>query len=210
MLWQLLIPAFDRFVPNHVISDFLALSLHPLFRRPRGRNGNRQQEDRAEDGDRNALRRRPRRIDVGSATRTCIVCDRLFSLRWIHPILADRQGSGQCPNVYRFRYTLHHYRDKDQDEVDIIVENEHGAMVGIEVNASATVHASDFKGLRKLFDISGDDLRLRVVTYDGAKVVPFGERLFASNVLSMDLTSFMPWKRSTGGPLHSPLIQARR
>jgi hypothetical protein len=76
MLWQLLIPAFDRFVPNHVISDFLALSLHPLFRRPRGRNGNRQQEDRAEDGDRNALRRRPRRIDVGSATRTCIVCDR--------------------------------------------------------------------------------------------------------------------------------------
>jgi predicted AAA+ superfamily ATPase len=30
-------------------------------------------------------------------------------------------------------YTLHHYRDKDQDEVDIIVENEQGAMVGIEV-----------------------------------------------------------------------------
>jgi hypothetical protein len=50
------------------------------------------------------------------------------------------------------RYTLHHYQDKDQDEVDIIVEDEQDALVGIEVKASATVHASDFKGMRKLLD----------------------------------------------------------
>src|SRR6267154_6632151 len=72
-------------------------------------------------------------------------------------------------------YTLHHYRDKDQDEVDIIVEDEHGALVGIEVKASATVHASDFKGMRKLLDICGDDLKLGLVLYDGTKVVPFGD-----------------------------------
>ncbi len=77
-------------------------------------------------------------------------------------------------------YTLHHYRDKDQDEVDIIVEDERGAMVGIEVKASATVHASDFKGIRKLLDICADDLKLGVVLYDGTKVVPFGDRLFAA------------------------------
>jgi predicted AAA+ superfamily ATPase len=77
-------------------------------------------------------------------------------------------------------YTLHHYRDKDQDEVDIIVEDEHGALVGIEVKASATVHASDFKGMRKLLDICGDDLKLGLVMYDGTKVVPFGDRLFAA------------------------------
>jgi predicted AAA+ superfamily ATPase len=77
-------------------------------------------------------------------------------------------------------YTLHHYRDKDQDEVDIIVEDEHGALVGIEVKASATVHASDFKGMRKLLDICGDDLKLGLVLYDGTKVVPFGDRLFAA------------------------------
>ncbi|MCU1226604.1 MAG: ATPase [Edaphobacter sp.] len=35
----------------------------------------------------------------------------------------------------------YHYRDKDQDE--------QGALVGIGVKASATVHASDFKGMRK-------------------------------------------------------------
>jgi uncharacterized protein len=77
-------------------------------------------------------------------------------------------------------YTLHHYRDKDQDEVDIIVEDQRGAMVGIEVKASATVNASDFKGIRKLLDICADDLKLGVVLYDGTKVVPFGDRLFAA------------------------------
>jgi predicted AAA+ superfamily ATPase len=77
-------------------------------------------------------------------------------------------------------YTLHHYRDKDQDEVDIIVEGEHGTLVSIEVKASATVHASDFKGMRKLLNICGDDLKLGLVLYDGMKVVPFGDRLFAA------------------------------
>jgi predicted AAA+ superfamily ATPase len=77
-------------------------------------------------------------------------------------------------------YTLHYYRDKDQDEVDILVEDERGAMVGIEVKASATVHASDFKGIRKLMNIRGDDLKLGMVLYDGTKVVPFGDRLFAA------------------------------
>jgi hypothetical protein len=79
-------------------------------------------------------------------------------------------------------YTLHHYRDKDQDEVDIIVENEQGALVGIEVKASATVHAYDFKGMRKLLDICADDLKLGLVLYDGTKIVPFGDRLFAAPI----------------------------
>jgi predicted AAA+ superfamily ATPase len=79
-------------------------------------------------------------------------------------------------------YTLHHYRDKDQDEVDIIVEDERGAKVGIEVKASATVYASDFRGIRKLLNICGDDLKLGVVLYDGTKIVPFGDRLFAAPI----------------------------
>ncbi len=82
-------------------------------------------------------------------------------------------------------YTLHHYRDKDQDEVDIIVEDEQGALIGIEVKASATVHASDFKGMRKLLDIYGDNLKLGLVMYDGTKAVPFGNRLFAAPISSL-------------------------
>ena len=78
--------------------------------------------------------------------------------------------------------TLHHYRDKDQDEVDVVVENNDGAIIGIEVKAAATVGAGDFRGLRKLANACADELRLGVVLYDGEQVVPFGERLFAAPV----------------------------
>jgi len=74
---------------------------------------------------------------------------------------------------------LYHYRDKDQDEVDIIVEGEGGDVVGIEVKAAATVTAGDFKGLRKLSAACGKDFKLGVVLYDAEQTVPFGERMFA-------------------------------
>ena len=76
--------------------------------------------------------------------------------------------------------TVWHYRDKDQDEVDIVVEQNPGALVGIEVKASATVTSSDFKGLRKLATACGGDFQLGLVLYDGERSVPFGDRLFAA------------------------------
>jgi uncharacterized protein len=78
--------------------------------------------------------------------------------------------------------TLHHYRDKEQDEIDLIVESSSGGIVGIEVKAAATVTASDFKGLKKLAAACGDDLKLGVVLYDSDQVVPFGDRMFAAPV----------------------------
>jgi len=77
-------------------------------------------------------------------------------------------------------WTLYHYRDKDQDEVDIVVEDAAGAVVGLEVKAGATVNSEDFKGLRKLGKACGDDFKLGLVLYDGEKAVPFGDRLFAA------------------------------
>ena len=78
--------------------------------------------------------------------------------------------------------TVWHYRDKDQDEVDLVIETGSGALVGIEVKASATAHASDFKGLRKLADAGGDNFKVGLLLYDGESAVPFDERLFAAPV----------------------------
>src|SRR5712691_2722324 len=75
---------------------------------------------------------------------------------------------------------LYHYRDKDQDEVDLVIETGSGAVVGIEVKASATVNAGDFKGLRKLADACGDNFKLGVILYDSGSAVPFGDRLVAA------------------------------
>lgn len=77
---------------------------------------------------------------------------------------------------------VYHYRDKDQDEVDLIVEAYSGALIGIELKAAATVGASDFRGLRKLASACGDDFKLGVVLHDGDSVVPFSDRLFAAPV----------------------------
>ena len=77
---------------------------------------------------------------------------------------------------------VYHYRDKDQDEVDLVIEAGDGTLVGIEIKASATVNAGDFKGLRKLADACGRDFRLGLVLYDGPRAVPFGERLFAAPI----------------------------
>jgi predicted AAA+ superfamily ATPase len=77
---------------------------------------------------------------------------------------------------------LYHYRDKDQDEVDLVIETGSGALVGIEVKPSATVNAGDFKGLRKLADACGDNFKLGVVLYDGGRPVPFGNPLLAAPI----------------------------
>lgn len=76
-------------------------------------------------------------------------------------------------------FTLHHYRDKDQDEVDVVVESDRGELVGLEVKAAATVTTSDFKGLRKLANASRDRFMLGAVLYDGESTVSFGESMFA-------------------------------
>ena len=72
-----------------------------------------------------------------------------------------------------------HYRDKDQVEVDIVIERGPTAVAGVEVKASATVRPSDFRGLRKLRKITGDRFAAGVVLYDGESATPFGDGLYA-------------------------------
>lgn len=72
-----------------------------------------------------------------------------------------------------------HYRDKDQVEVDFVLESPLRAVIGIEVKAAATVIASDFKGLRRLRDLTGSQFMTGLVLYDGTAPLPFGDRLWA-------------------------------
>lgn len=74
---------------------------------------------------------------------------------------------------------LTHYRDKDQVEVDFVLESPQRELIGIEVKAAATVQASDFKGLRRLMAQTGPDFLTGIVLYDGPHALPFGERMWA-------------------------------
>jgi predicted AAA+ superfamily ATPase len=82
-------------------------------------------------------------------------------------------------------FEFHHFRDRYDNEVDVVIEDQDGHVVGIEVKSSATVSSGDFSGLRKLADACGKRFTLGLVLYDHDTLVPFGERLFAAPISTL-------------------------
>jgi len=80
---------------------------------------------------------------------------------------------------------LFHYRDRDKFEVDAVLENRSGAVVGIEVKAASTVGPDDFRGLRRLADLLGDDFIVGIVLYTGTSTLSFGGKMRAVPVSSL-------------------------
>ncbi|MFC4060834.1 ATP-binding protein [Planomonospora corallina] len=72
---------------------------------------------------------------------------------------------------------IHHYRDRDQHEVDGVIEDNAGRIIGIEVKAAETVRSHDFKGLRLLRDRLGSRFLAGFVLYCGSQSLPFGDDL---------------------------------
>ena len=83
------------------------------------------------------------------------------------------------------RCLFSHFRDKDRNEVDIVLENRRGEIVGIEVKSSATVSSGDFSGMRKLADACGGKFVQGLVLYDHDQVVPFADNMFAAPLSSL-------------------------
>jgi len=77
---------------------------------------------------------------------------------------------------------ISHNRDKDQKEVDFVLEQGLTKIAGVEVKASASVKAEDFQGLQRLRDAAGASFKCGVVLHDGEQIVPFDDRLFAAPV----------------------------
>lgn len=78
------------------------------------------------------------------------------------------------------RVSFSHYRTKDQDEVDLVIEDRRGRIIGIEIKASATVRSDDFRGLRQLQQAVGDRFIRGLVLHDHDRITPFGEKLQAA------------------------------
>lgn len=72
-----------------------------------------------------------------------------------------------------------HFRDRDDFEVDIVLEQGALAVAGVEVKAAATVKDVDLRGLRKLRAVAGKRFVAGVVLYDGSAGIAFGDGLFA-------------------------------
>jgi len=72
-----------------------------------------------------------------------------------------------------------HFRDAAGREVDLVLERSDGAIVGVEVKASATVSRDDFRGLRALQESAGTRFVRGVVVHTGTDETAFGEHLWA-------------------------------
>ena len=115
----------------------------------------------------------------------------------IEEVRRDRSRFGQVLETFVFGellkhttsaegdYQLLYYRDADKVEVDIVIENAAGQLVGVEVKASATVKASDLRGLRKLASLAGDQFKMGVLLYDGAETLPLGDGVWAAPLSSL-------------------------
>jgi predicted AAA+ superfamily ATPase len=81
--------------------------------------------------------------------------------------------------------SIYHYRDRDQNEVDFVLENAAGAIVGIEVKAAASVTRRDFQGLDRLASIAGAAFVQGIIFYDGAQSLSFADTLHAAPLTAL-------------------------
>jgi hypothetical protein len=82
-------------------------------------------------------------------------------------------------------YQLLYYRDHDQFEVDIVVENAGGQLAGVEIKAAASVREGDLRGLKRLAGIAGEKFKMGVILYDGTEIMPLGDRLWAAPISTL-------------------------
>lgn len=73
---------------------------------------------------------------------------------------------------------VHHYRD-GRDEVDLVLESRSGDIAAIEVKASASLDARDWRPLAKLRDRAGPRFRAGILIHTGRQTLPLGDRLWA-------------------------------
>lgn len=72
-------------------------------------------------------------------------------------------------------YGLFYYRDKDQYEVDFVIENAAGNIIGIEVKAAASVSLNDLAGLKRLASVAANNFKAGIILYDGTETLPLGK-----------------------------------
>ncbi len=91
----------------------------------------------------------------------------------------------KCIHGCSGRYRILYYRDLSGTEVDFVLENSAGEVVGVVVKASATVRRNDLKGLKKLAELAGERFKLGVLLYDGDQTVPLGDGIWAAPISTL-------------------------
>ncbi len=114
-------------------------------------------------------------------------------LGWnIEEVLLDSDRSGKIVETFVYNelatqidasdgsYVMYHYRDRENREIDFLIEKDNTALLGIEVKAGSSIAREDFKHLI-WFQNSIAKTRpfVGIVLYTGEHILPFGKNLWA-------------------------------
>lgn len=77
----------------------------------------------------------------------------------------------------RSAVSIYHWQDRAGAEVDLVLENGDGRVIGIEVKAGQTPRPEWFRWLTHMRDTLGDRFTAGIALYTGGHALPFGDRL---------------------------------
>ncbi len=75
--------------------------------------------------------------------------------------------------------TIRHWRSHHGDEVDIVLEDRRGRLIGIEIKAGASPGRADLRGIRRLRELAGERLLAGLVLCTARQTLPAGDRIWA-------------------------------
>jgi predicted AAA+ superfamily ATPase len=116
------------------------------------------------------------------------------TLRWnIDQVQLDADRSGKLIETFVFNeiasqidasneeYTLYHYRDREQHEIDFLIERADDlALLGIEIKAGSAISQNDFKHLRWFKEnLAKDRTFIGITLYTGELIGEIGKGLWA-------------------------------
>ena len=99
---------------------------------------------------------------------------------WVYNEIAANVG---CQRAYK----MYHYRDRDKREIDLLIERNDGALLGIEVKAGSAIKFDHFKHLKWFHEniVKSKQAFVGIILYTGEKLVPFADNLWAVPIACM-------------------------
>ena len=83
-------------------------------------------------------------------------------------------------------YTLHHYRDRRDKEIDFIIENDNGDMVAVEVKGGSRVTKDDFNNIVWFKENLAKEKKFKgVILYSDEDTITFGKDLIATPIANL-------------------------
>ena len=86
------------------------------------------------------------------------------------------------------RAEVFYWRTASGQEVDVVLEDRAGRIVGIEIKSASTLNGNDVRGLQALANTAGKTWVRGVVLYTGSEVVPFSSNIHAVPISRLWMT----------------------